>query len=147
MLPNGMAISKDLRRLIVAETFAHRLLSFDIAADGGLGKPDVLLDLGSGGPDGICMDALGGLWVALPLDRSVVYVTEEGKVTHKIPMPERNPVSCALGGPDGTTLFICTCRIFKKKGMMTPDEAREIRPGCIEVVDVGQENMSRWLIT
>jgi sugar lactone lactonase YvrE len=34
--PNGMAVTPDNSMLILAETYAHRLTAFDIAADGSL---------------------------------------------------------------------------------------------------------------
>lgn len=62
--PNGMAITPDNRTLIVAESHGRRLSAFDIAANGDLSNRRVWADLGSGAPDGICMDAENAVWYA-----------------------------------------------------------------------------------
>ena len=36
--PNGLAVTSDNARLIVADSYGHRLTAFDIAADGSLGN-------------------------------------------------------------------------------------------------------------
>jgi sugar lactone lactonase YvrE len=35
-------------------------------------------------------------------------VLDGGEVTHRIAPPDRNTPACALGGPDGRTLFLIT---------------------------------------
>jgi sugar lactone lactonase YvrE len=46
---------------IVSESFAGRLTAFDIAADGSLSSRWVWAE--GLGPDGICMDADGAIWI------------------------------------------------------------------------------------
>lgn len=60
--PNGMAVTPDNSTLILAESHGKRLTAFDIAADGSLSNRRVWADLGSGVPDGICLDAEGAVW-------------------------------------------------------------------------------------
>ena len=55
--PNGMAVTADNSTLIVADSYRHQLVGFDIGADGGLSGRRVWADLGDGVPDGICTDA------------------------------------------------------------------------------------------
>ena len=59
--PNGMVVTPDNSTLIIAESFARRLTAFDIADDGSLSGRRVWAD--GVGPDGICMDADGAIWV------------------------------------------------------------------------------------
>ena len=59
--PNGMVITPDDRTLIISESFAGRLTAFDIDADGGLSNRRVFAE--GLGPDGICLDAEGAVWV------------------------------------------------------------------------------------
>ena len=47
--PNGMAVTADNSTLIVADSYRHQLVGFDIAADGGLSGRRVWADLGDGG--------------------------------------------------------------------------------------------------
>ncbi len=78
MVPNGMVATGDGRHLIVAESFAHRLTRFDIGTDGALSARRVYADLGDHIPDGICLDADGGIWFASVTDHAVLRVVEGG---------------------------------------------------------------------
>ena len=51
-LPNGMAVSADNSTLIVADSYRHSLVAFDIGPDGGLSGRRTWADLGEGTPDG-----------------------------------------------------------------------------------------------
>jgi sugar lactone lactonase YvrE len=107
--PNGIVITPDGRTLIVGETIGHRLTAFDIAADGSLSNRRVWAQLPeSVGPDGICLDAEGGVWCANPegVD-SVVRVTEGGTITDRIRV-DTHAYAVMLGGPERKHLFICT---------------------------------------
>jgi sugar lactone lactonase YvrE len=64
MVPNGTVITPAGDRMIIAESLAQRLTSFRIAADGSLSDRQVFADLGDETPDGICLDADGGIWFA-----------------------------------------------------------------------------------
>jgi sugar lactone lactonase YvrE len=100
--PNGMVVTPDNSTLIIAESFAGRLSAFDIDEDGGLSNRRVWAELGQGG-DGICMDAEGAVWT--PAFKSCLRVREGGEVLERVEL-DRFGFSCALGGEDGTTLFI-----------------------------------------
>ena len=84
--PNGMAITPDGKTLIVAETMGHRLTAFDILADGGLSNRRVYAQLADDvSPDGISLDAAGGVWIANPEGQhAVLRVLEGGEVTEAI---------------------------------------------------------------
>ena len=103
--PNGMVITPDDRTLIISESFAGRLTAFDVDADGGLSNRRVFAD--GLGPDGICLDAEGAVWVGTGF--SVSRVAEGGEVLQRVDLPEgRAPFALMLGGPDRRTLFILT---------------------------------------
>jgi len=104
--PNGMVITPDNRTLIISESFAGRLTAFDIDADGGLSNRRVFAE--GLGPDGICLDAEGAVWVSTGGD-SIVRVAEGGEVLQRVGLREnRAPFALMLGGPDRRTLFILT---------------------------------------
>jgi sugar lactone lactonase YvrE len=104
--PNGMVITPDDRTLIISESFAGRLTAFDIEADGGLANRRVFAD--GLGPDGICLDAEGAVWVSTG-GFSVVRVAPGGEVLQRVELPEnRAPFAVMLGGPDRRTLFLMT---------------------------------------
>ena len=110
-LPNGTVITRDGRTLIVAETGGHTLTAYDVdLADGSLGnrRPYATLEK-SKYPDGICLDAEGGIWFGSPLTNEFLRVLEGGEVTHRIAYDDGKwGVACALGGADRRTLFLLT---------------------------------------
>jgi sugar lactone lactonase YvrE len=104
--PNGMVITPDNRTLIISESFAGRLTAFDIDADGGLSGRRVFAE--GLGPDGICLDAKGAVWVGTA-GFSVARVAPGGEVLQRVELPEnRAPFALMLGGPDRRALFILT---------------------------------------
>jgi sugar lactone lactonase YvrE len=103
--PNGMAVMPDNSTLIVAESYAARLTAFEIGNDGSLSNRRVWADLGEAAPDGICIDASGAVWYADVPHRRCVRVAEGGGVLDAIEL-DRGCFSCALGGPEGRTLFM-----------------------------------------
>jgi sugar lactone lactonase YvrE len=104
-VPNGCVITPDGGTLIVAESFGQRLSAFRIEPDGSLADRRVWADLPGAVPDGICLDAEGGIWVASPLAGELLRVCEGGRVTHRI-ATGRLVLAPMLGGPDGCTLFV-----------------------------------------
>jgi sugar lactone lactonase YvrE len=102
---NGMVVTPDNSTLIVAETYAHRLTAFEIAADGGLSHRRVWADLPGGFPDGISLDAEGAIWYADVPGQRCVRVAQGGRVLHTIEL-DRGCFACTLGGADGRTLFM-----------------------------------------
>jgi sugar lactone lactonase YvrE len=106
--PNGMVITPDGKTLIVAETMGHRLTAFDILADGALANRRVYAELADDvSPDGITLDAEGGVWVANPEGRhAVLRVLEGGEVTDAIEL-QTDGYAVMLGGPQRRHLLIC----------------------------------------
>ncbi len=103
--PNGMVVTPDNARLILAESYGKRLTAFDIAADGGLSNRRVWADLGDGVPDGICLDAENAIWYGDVPNKRCVRVREGGEVLQTIDL-DRGCFACALGGADKRTLFL-----------------------------------------
>ena len=104
--PNGMVITPDGRTLIISESFAglaHRVRHRRRRRP--VGRRVFAEGLG---PDGICMDTEGAVWVSSG-GFAVVRVAEGGKVLQRVELEEnRAPFALMLGGPDRRTLFICT---------------------------------------
>jgi sugar lactone lactonase YvrE len=117
--PNGMAVTPDGGTLLLAESHAGRLTAFDIEADGGLSGRRVWADLGDAAPDGICLDAEGAVWCADVPNQRCVRVREGGQLLDSVEL-DRGCFSCALGGPDGTTLFMTAARWAGPGGVGSP---------------------------
>jgi sugar lactone lactonase YvrE len=128
MFPNGVVITPDGRTLIVAETFGRCLTAFDVAPDATLSRSRVFAGLPDRAPDGICLDQAGAVWVADALGKACVRVLEGGAVTDVV-RTDRGCYACALGGPDGRTLFLCVAEGHDRGSMA-------LRTGCIEMVRV-----------
>lgn len=104
--PNGTVITPDGRTLVVGESGGRRLTAFDIEDDGSLVNRRVWADLGVP-PDGIALDAEGCIWVAVPTNPgSFMRVARGGEVRQRIDVADGAAFACALGGPDGRTLFL-----------------------------------------
>jgi sugar lactone lactonase YvrE len=104
--PNGMVITPDRKTLIVAESIGRRLTAFTIDDDGALGDRRVFADGLDGPPDGIALDAEGGVWTSMTLAHQFERIVAGGAVTDRIDMGERVAVACALGGPERRILFL-----------------------------------------
>ncbi|MBI2800310.1 MAG: SMP-30/gluconolactonase/LRE family protein [Gammaproteobacteria bacterium] len=106
--PNGTVIKDGGKTLVVAETWAKRLSAFDIAADGSLSNRRVYATFGERMPDGICLDAAGGIWVSCFNSGEFIRVLEGGEITDLVELGDKRAVACQLGGDDGKTLFCLT---------------------------------------
>ena len=101
--PNGIAISADNSRLVVAEMEGECLVEYDVWDDGNLkfrrrfGKMKA--------PDGICLDREGAVWVASYDEDAFIRVGREGHELQRIEVAGRRAIACALGGPERRTLF------------------------------------------
>jgi sugar lactone lactonase YvrE len=127
---NGMAVANDDRTLLVAESAGKDLVAFDVADDGTLSNRRVWAELPDY-PDGMCIDAEDGVWFACPVGDRFIRVVEGGEVTDEIPVPGRHAIACALGGPDGRTLFMLTAPTLGN-----PEASREAMGARVEVTPV-----------
>ncbi len=107
--PNGLAFSRDGRRLYVADSGAshdpqapHHIRSFEVE-DGRLRGGDVFATIAPGIPDGLRVDAQGNVWTSA--GDGIHCLSSQGELLGKILVPE--PVAnLTFGGPRGNRLFI-----------------------------------------
>jgi sugar lactone lactonase YvrE len=104
--PNGMVVTPDQETLVVAESTARRLTAFSIGGDGSLADRRVFAGGLAGPPDGIALDAEGGIWAAMTLAHEFHRIVDGGEITDRIDMAGRTAIACALGGPENRTLFL-----------------------------------------
>ena len=110
--PNGVVTLDGGSTLVVAQSLGVELTAFDKAPDGSLSGRRVWASLvGDDGsmalPDGIDVDEDGGIWTANAMGPEVLRVEEGGTVTHRV-VTSQPAFACALGGPDGRHLLVCT---------------------------------------
>ena len=106
---NGSVITPDGKVMILAETQGRKLTAFTIGRRGTLSDRRVFADLGAYGPDGICLDQDGAVWVGAFYQSDFLRVTEGGTISHRIHVGNARAVACTLGGEDMRTLFLLTC--------------------------------------
>lgn len=111
--PNGFDWSPDGATMYLAESHARRVcrLPFD-AQRARLGAPEpfVELDGDDGLPDGLTVDADGGVWVAIWGAGEVRRYSSAGQLTATVACPVSHTSSCAFGGPDLRTLYVTSAR-------------------------------------
>ncbi len=123
--PNGIAVSADNRRLVVAEMDGECLAEYDIAADGGLKFRGRFGNMKS--PDGICLDREGAVWVASFDEDAFLRV---GRELQRKEVPGRRAIACVLGGPERRTLFCLSAAT-------SPEQLRQRQSSArIDVVEV-----------
>ena len=127
---NGMAVTPDGSTLIVAESYGQRLTAFDIGADGSLSNRRIWADLGTGVPDGICIDAENAVWYADVPNQRCVRVREGGAVLQAIEL-DRGCFACMLGGADRRTLFMMAAEWHGMENMIS-----EARTGQVLIAEV-----------
>lgn len=115
--PNGTVISEDGRTLIVAESKSRRFTAYDLADDGTLSGRRVVATTPDTAPDGIALDAAGGIWAGFPLGHEFRRILPGGEVTDTISMGEDMAIACALGGDDRRTLFMLSARSWDAKAL------------------------------
>ena len=135
--PNGMALTPD-GVLLVSETFGNRVSAFDVAADGTLGERRTWAEFGpladttdvgealaalDVAPDGACLDAEGGFWIADANNERLLRVVDGGEVTDEL-KPGSSVYACGLGGADGRTMFVCAAPDFYAEARAAATEGR-----------------------
>lgn len=106
MFPNGSVITPDGKRLIVAESLSRALTEFDIEEDGSLSGRRLWAETSGVMPDGICLDAEGGIWIASIDGGAFMRIEKGGKVTHRVVTPEGRQAWAVALGDD--SLFMLT---------------------------------------
>ena len=110
-ISNGLGWSPDDTLMYYTDSLDYRVDVMDYdAATGELGERRPFVSLGSGGtvPDGLTVDAEGGVWVAVWGGGVVQRYDPAGRLTSVARLPASNVTSCAFGGPGLSQLFITT---------------------------------------
>lgn len=115
--PNGLTLSKDGKRLLVAEMLAGRILAFEVNGDGGLGARTVwarLQDLAPptahedayNGPDGLKLGPDGNYYIAQNGSGRVLVVNEQRRLLRLIKVPTPYVTNMNFGADGAATLYI-----------------------------------------
>ena len=139
-ISNGLAWSPSGESMYFVDSTTQRIDAFDFDArtgDVSDRRLHVAIEPDDGLPDGMTVDAEGGIWVCLFGGAAIRRYTPEGKLDTAIPLPTTNPTSPVFAGPDLRTLYITTAR-----HRLTPDQlAAEPLAGAVLTLEPGVQGL------
>jgi sugar lactone lactonase YvrE len=109
---NGLDWCSDGSRAYYNDTATYQISVFDYDGENGLTGRRVFVDLAAERlrPDGLTVDAEGGVWVALSNGGAVRRYASDGALDAVIEVPAKKVTACAFGGARLDQLFITTSR-------------------------------------
>lgn len=110
-LANGMGFSPDNRTFYCTDSTRRIIYAYDVAPDtGDLSKRRewVRVPDNEGLPDGLTVDAEGGVWSAQWYGSQVVRYSPDGSVLQRYPVPAKQVTSVMFGGNGLEELYITT---------------------------------------
>jgi sugar lactone lactonase YvrE len=132
-ISNGLGFSPDGTRAYYVDTPTGKVDVFD-HADGELTNRRTAFSVadGPGNPDGLTVDAEGGVWVALFGGAAVHRYAPDGTLLAVVPLPAAQVTACTFGGTDLDRLYVTTSR----ENLDADALAEQPLAGALFVVDV-----------
>lgn len=125
---NGVVISPDGQRLYLAETMISAIKVYDIGANGALGEGRVHASFaGESRIDGMTMDEDEGCWACLLDTDHVQRVDRAGNRTHRVIVPDSEPIACTIGGRGGREIYITAIEALHGKNIFEEMMAKRVR--------------------
>ncbi len=111
-ISNGIAWSPDGSRAYYNDTRTQQTSVFDWTPQRGLfgRRCFARYARSEGHPDGLCVDAEGGVWVAMNHGGAVRRYDAQGRLSEVVTVPVSQVTACTFGGPDLGTLYLTTSR-------------------------------------
>ncbi len=135
-ISNGIEWSPDGSLMYYIDTATQRMDVFDFELSSGSAvgrRPFIEFDEALGIPDGMTVDAEGGLWVAFYDGWAVRRFTPSGALERTVELPAARTTSCAFGGPDLAHLYVTSAR----DGLSRAQLAEAPLAGGLFVIDPG----------
>lgn len=110
-ISNGIAWSPSDQVMYHVDTARRRIDVYEFdALRGALGGRRAAIPVAPehGRPDGLAVDAEGGIWAALWGGGAVQRYTPDGQVDARVELPVSQVTSCCFGDPDLETLYVTT---------------------------------------
>ena len=110
-ISNGLEWSPDGLLAYYNDTATHRIDVFDYDRQSGLTSRRPFVPLSDDdNPDGLTVDAEGGVWTALYGGGAVHRYAPDGSLSEVVEVPARQVTACTFGGPKLDQLYITTSR-------------------------------------
>lgn len=115
-ISNTVAWSPDARSFYFGDTEANALYVYDYDSRTGTisGEKPFLCGYEKGVPDGSAMDADGFLWNTRPRAGCIIRIAPDGRIDRIVPLPAKNPTTCAFGGANLETLYVTSARTAER---------------------------------
>ena len=113
-IANGLGWSPDGATFFVSDSPARRIYAYDFHLErGAISGRRVFagLDGEEMFPDGVAIDAEGGVWSAQWDGGCVVHFAPDGREVERIRFPVPLTTSCCFGGADGRDLYVTTAQV------------------------------------
>ncbi len=107
-ITNGMGFSPDGKLLYHCDSATGAVWAYDVTADRRVKDRRVFGRVPEGWPDGMAVDAEGGVWVAVVRYGEVVRFKADGTLDRRIKMPAQMVTSLTFGGADMMDLYVVT---------------------------------------
>ena len=131
-ISNGFGFSPDGGTAYYVDTPEQSIDIFDYSAAIGLANRRRWVDIpgDAGRPDGLTVDAEGGVWLALMEGSAVHRYDPSGALDAVITLPVSQVTACTFGGPDLDTLYVTTSQIgADTKAQPASGALFAVRPG------------------
>jgi sugar lactone lactonase YvrE len=124
---NGLGWSPDGRTMYFVDSPTQRIDAFDFE-DGSISNRRVLthIEEEAGVPDGLTVDADGGVWVALFGGGAVRCYAPDGTLRVHLRLPVTNPTGPTFGGSDLATLYVTSASV-----MLSPEQVMSQPAGAV----------------
>jgi sugar lactone lactonase YvrE len=110
-ISNGLDWSPDGSLAYYNDTPTHQIAVFDYSAEAGLVGRRTFVQLADDeNPDGLTVDAEGGVWIALYDGSAVRRYTADGRLDGVVDVGAAKVTACTFGGPRLDRLYITTSR-------------------------------------
>jgi sugar lactone lactonase YvrE len=132
--PNGIGFSPDASTMYLIDTLAHVLLAYDFdnaAGEISNARRLAVFDPAEGIPDGLAVDAEGGIWVARYGACAVDRYDAQGERTERLIVPAAQPTCPSFGDQDLATLYVTSAWQFLAADARDEDQGAifTARPG------------------
>jgi sugar lactone lactonase YvrE len=135
-ISNGIGWSLDGTTMYYIDSITQQVAAFAYDLDSAeLGERQLFaeIDATDGLPDGLAVDAEGGVWVCLFGGGRLRRYAPDGSLDREIVLPLTNPTCPGFGGTDLRTLYVTTARHRLSEEQL----AREPLAGALLQLDVG----------